>query len=112
MLKEIIGKCPKCGKNVFESDKSFYCEGFKDDPKCSFSLWKNNKYFAARGLTITKEMAQQFLQTGKVQINGLRSKANNVYNGIFYMETAGQFVSFHMEFAPKKSEDSSSSNQP
>lgn len=112
VLKEIIGKCPKCGKNVFESDKSFYCEGFKDDPKCSFSLWKNNKYFAARGLTITKEMAQQFLQTGKVQINGLRSKANNVYNGIFYMETAGQFVSFHMEFAPKKSEDSSSSNQP
>ena len=43
--KEVIGKCPKCGKNVYESDKTFYCEGFKDEPKCSFTLWKNNKIF-------------------------------------------------------------------
>lgn len=101
-LKEVIGKCPKCGKNVFESEKSFYCEGFKDEPKCSFSLWKDNKYFAARNLTITKAMAQKFLSDGKVQINDLRSKAGNLYNGVFYMEIQEPYVNFRMEFAPRE----------
>ena len=47
--KEVIGKCPKCGKNVYESEKSFYCEGFKEEPKCNFTLWKNNKFFEDKG---------------------------------------------------------------
>ena len=100
-LREIIGKCPRCGKNIFENDKSFYCEGYRDDPKCTFSLWKDSKYWSARGITFTKEMAQNLLKDGSIRIDGLRSKAGNLYNGIFYMDLSGPYVNFRMEFAPR-----------
>ena len=101
-LRRVVGKCPKCGNNVIESDKSFYCDGFRMDHKCNFSLWKNNKYLQARGVTLTADLAQELLANGKMQINGLTSKAGNSYNAIFYMEPGEQYVNFRMEFAPRQ----------
>ena len=101
-LRRVVGKCPKCGNNVIESDKSFYCDGFRMDHKCNFSLWKNNKYLQARGVTLTADLAQELLTNGKMQINGLTSKAGNSYNAIFYMEPGEQYVNFRMEFAPRQ----------
>ena len=100
-LRRVVGKCPKCGQNVIESDKSFYCDGFRMEHKCNFSLWKNNKYLEARGVTLTADMAEQLLSTGKMQVNNLTSKAGNLYNAIFYMEPGEQYVNFRMEFAPR-----------
>lgn len=100
-LRRVVGKCPKCGNNVIESDKSFYCDGFRMEHKCNFSLWKNNKYLQARGVTLTADMAQELLSTGKMQVNGLTSKAGNTYNAVFFMEPGEQYVNFRMEFAPK-----------
>ncbi|MFD1674308.1 hypothetical protein [Alicyclobacillus fodiniaquatilis] len=34
-----IGKCPVCGKPVYESPKSFSCVGWKDK-SCDFTIWK------------------------------------------------------------------------
>ena len=34
-----LGKCPKCGGDVFESDKNFYCSN-----KCGFAIWKEDKF--------------------------------------------------------------------
>ena len=101
-LRRVVGKCPKCGNNVIESDKSFYCDGFRMEHKCNFSLWKNNKYLQARGVTLTADLAQELLTNGKMQINGLTSKAGNTYNAIFYMEPGEQYVNFRMEFAPRQ----------
>ena len=102
-LCRVVGKCPKCGCNVIESEKSFYCDGFRQPHKCNFSIWKNNKYFEARGITLTAKMASALLKYGKIQINNLTSKSGNKYNGIFYMEPGEKYVSFRMEFAPKTS---------
>ena len=100
-LRRVVGKCPKCGQNVIESDKSFYCDGFRMEHKCNFSLWKNNKYLQARGIVLTADMAAQLLANGKMQINNLTSKAGKEYNAIFYMEPGEQYVNFRMEFAPR-----------
>ncbi len=100
-LRRVVGTCPKCGCNVIESDKSFYCDGFRQEHKCNFTLWKNNKYLQARGVTLTAELASQLLETGSMQINDLVSKSGNHYNAIFYMEPGPQYVNFRMEFAPK-----------
>ena len=35
--KESIGPCPRCGGNVTESKKGFFCE----NPSCRFALWKS-----------------------------------------------------------------------
>ena len=114
-LRRVVGKCPKCGQNVIESDKSFYCDGFRMEHKCNFSLWKNNKYLQARGITLTADMAAQLLSTGKMQVNNLTSKAGKQYNAIFYMELGEQYVNFRMEFAPRtvqSSAPSQSENSP
>ncbi len=100
-LRRVVGKCPKCGQNVIESDKSFYCDGFRMEHKCNFSLWKNNKYLQARGVTLTAELASELLANGKMQINNLTSKAGKQYNAIFFMEPGEQYVNFRMEFAPR-----------
>lgn len=42
--REIIGKCPRCGSDVTESKKGFFCE--KND--CRFGLWRDNKFFSAK----------------------------------------------------------------
>ena len=111
-LRRVVGKCPKCGQNVIESDKSFYCDGFRMEHKCNFSLWKNNKYLEARGVTLTADMAEQLLSTGKMQVNNLTSKAGNLYNAIFYMEPGEQYVNFRMEFAPRNAASPAPSEPP
>lgn len=102
VLRKIVGKCPKCGRNVIESDKSFYCDGFRDEEnKCNFTLWKNNAYLQARGVTLDAAKAAALLKYGRMQINNLKAKNGNTYNGIFYMEPGEKYVNFRMEFAPK-----------
>ena len=80
--------------------------------KCNFSLWKNNKYLEARGVTLTADMAEQLLSTGKMQVNNLTSKAGNLYNAIFYMEPGEQYVNFRMEFAPRNAASPAPSEPP
>ena len=59
--KEVIGKCPKCGKDIFENDKSFYCSGYNDESKCNFSFWKETKFFDNK-IKVTKSKMQQLLK--------------------------------------------------
>lgn len=37
--KELIGKCPYCGKDILEGKKNYYCAGYKKG--CKFALWKD-----------------------------------------------------------------------
>ena len=101
--KEVIGKCIKCGKNVYESEKSFYCEGFKDDPKCTFKLWKNNKFFSDKGKKITKTMAKSLSSKGKVNVKGLKKKdGTGSYDATVIMNLNGDYINFKLEFNNKK----------
>lgn len=63
--REIIGKCPCCNSVVYENNKSFYCSNYKE---CKFSLWKEDKWFAARGKKITKSMANKLLSIDECRI--------------------------------------------
>ena len=104
--REIIGKCPRCGKNIYEADKSFYCEGYKAEPKCSFAIWKNDKFFTDRGKKITKEMARSFLKGQKVKVSGLKKKdGSGTYTALVTLvekEVQGKkYVNFDMSFDNK-----------
>lgn len=101
--KEIIGKCPRCGKNIYESEKSFYCEGFKDNPPCDFSIWKSDKFFIAKGKKITKTMAKSFLKGKSVKVKGLKKKdGNGTYDANITMiekDFKGKkYINFNMSF--------------
>ena len=101
--KEVIGKCPRCGKNIFESKKNFYCEGFVDDPQCDFAIWKTDKFFVDKEKVLTKTMAKGFLSGKSVKVKGLKKKdGSGKYDAninIIEKEFKGKkYVNFNMNF--------------
>ncbi|MCC8041943.1 MAG: type IA DNA topoisomerase [Oscillospiraceae bacterium] len=57
--KVSLGKCPWCGKNVYEGKNNFYCESGRD---CGFSIWKEDRY---NSLNITAQNVKELLNKGK-----------------------------------------------
>ena len=93
--REIIGKCPRCGGEVSESKKGFFCE--KND--CRFGLWRDNKFFAAKRAALTKKVAAALLAGGRVKLTGLYSeKTGGTYDATAVLEDTGESVRFRLEF--------------
>jgi DNA topoisomerase-3 len=62
--KESLGKCPKCGAKIFETESSYICERSQADRKpCKFKLSKT-----ILGRDISKEQAQKLLTTGRTDL--------------------------------------------
>ena len=38
--RKSLGKCPLCGGEVYESQKSYHCENYKGGDPCKFAVWK------------------------------------------------------------------------
>ena len=66
--RKVIGRCPKCGKNVVEYPKSYGCESGKDG--CGFVIWKK-----ISGKTIPEGAARSLLDYGKsAKLKGFKKK--------------------------------------
>ena len=63
--REVVGKCPRCGGEVAELQKGFFCQN-KD---CKFAIWKNNKWWAAKKKQPTKAVVSALLKDGRVSRN-------------------------------------------
>ncbi len=102
--REEIGKCPRCGRPVYEGKKNFYCSGYKGNPACGFVLWKENPYFKSKRKELTKAVAKAFLKDGKAGMKGLYSeKKGKTYDATIVMEDTGEkYVKFKLEFPQKK----------
>ena len=92
---EIVGKCPRCGRNVVEKKQGFFCE----NRDCGFALWKNSKFFSAKRKQLTKTVAAALLKDGRVQLSGCYSeRSGKTYDAIVVMNDDGQQVNFSLEF--------------
>ncbi len=101
--KEIIGKCPRCGRAIYEGQKNYYCSGYKDNFPCHFVLWKENLFFTSKRKTFTKQLAVEFLSKGRVKMTELYSeKKDRYYNATVVMQyTDEKYISFKLEFPAK-----------
>ncbi len=95
--KESIGICPACGENIYESEKGFYCAGFRNYPKCNFGIWKSNKIFEENEIVLTPELIK-ILITEKV-FKGLESKdkEGKIINIMLTMTLNGSYANFKIE---------------
>ncbi len=102
--KESVGKCPKCGRKVFETENSYICERSQADRKpCKFKLSKT-----ILGRDIPKEQAQKLLATGKTDLlEGFISKRGRPFSA--YLKLEDSKVGF--EF-PERTTAVSGSKQP
>ena len=91
----IIGKCPRCGENVYEGKKNFYC----GNRGCQFVMWKNDHFFEQRKKAFTPKIAAALLKNGKAKVKGLYSeKTGKTYDAtVLLADTGGKYVNYRVE---------------
>lgn len=90
--RPVIGKCPRCGKDIIETEKAFSCTGWKDEPQCKFSIWKSNKFLAASKKKLTAAKVKKLLSDGFYFEKSLTSKSGKKYDAKIQMEDTGEFI--------------------
>ena len=97
--REVVGKCPRCGGEVAETQKGFFCQ----EKSCKFAIWKNSKWWAAKRKQPTKTIVAALLQDGRARVTGLHSeKSGKTYDATVVLEDTGQYVNFKLDFDRQK----------
>lgn len=93
--RAVVGKCPRCGSDVTESKKGYFCE--RND--CHFGLWRDNRFLAAKKINLTKKMAETLLKDGKTYASGIFSeKTGKTYDAYIALEDDGTKTAYRLEF--------------
>lgn len=97
--REVIGACPRCGSDVVEGKKNFYCAS----RECQFSMWKDDRFFTSKRKELTKPMAAALLKNGRIKVKGLFSEKKGVLYDAFVAlsDTGGKYVNYRIELPPK-----------
>ena len=96
--REVIGKCPRCGSNVTESKKGFFCES----NGCRFGLWRDNKFLTGKKITLTKKMATILLKEGQIPVRGIFSeKTGKSYDATLVMNDDGAKTLYSLDFGKR-----------
>ena len=101
--REVIGICPRCKRNIYENSKSYYCIGYKEkENPCTFSIWKDNKFFTYKGKKLTKTIVKSLINKGYAEVKGFKSNnKNKEYDAKVILKDKGTYVNFEMEFNVK-----------
>ena len=93
--RPVVGTCPRCGREVTESPKGFFCE----NPRCRFALWRDNRFFTNKQFSLTKEKAQALLQHGEVFAEHLYSeKTGSYYDATIVLDTSAPVPRYFLKY--------------
>ena len=94
--REVVGKCPRCGSDVTERKKGYFCEKHN----CRFALWKDNRFLTSKRVGLTKMMAQKLLKDGRAYVSGIYSeKTGKKYDAYIVMTDDGTKTTFSLDFS-------------
>ena len=97
--REVVGKCPRCGGDVAELQKGFFCQ----TESCKFAIWKNNKWWEMKRNQPTKAIVTALLKEGRAHVSGLYSeKTGKTYDATVVLVDDGKYVGFKLEFDRQK----------
>ena len=97
--KELIGKCPVCGSDIFEGKRNFYCS----NRQCDFALWKDNRFLEGMEKKLDKKMAKELLDKACTHVKGLYSKKKDArFEADLLMTLENGKPKFHLEFPKRK----------
>lgn len=103
---EVLGKCPRCGRDIVVGKKGYGCTGWKDkENPCNFTIWKSSPLLESSGKEITKTMAKSLLKDGFCIVKGLKSKTGKKYDGKFVLDDTGTYVNLKLDFGDSDAED-------
>lgn len=101
--KEEIGKCILCGSPMYESDKSFYCSGYKKG--CKGSIWKNDKEgnsILYGGKKLTKAMVKTLLSKKQTTELTFKTKDGKEYKDRLYIVAENGYINIRIGWQLKK----------
>ena len=98
--KTELGKCPRCKSPVYEGKKNYYCS----NKECSFTMWKNDRFFEERKTVFTRSIAAALLKSGKATVKKLYSvKTGKTYDGtVLLADTGGKYVNYKVTISKDK----------
>ena len=97
--REVVGKCPRCGGEVAEMQKGFFCQ----NKSCNFAIWKNSKWWAMKRKQPTKDIVTALLKDGRACVTGLYSeKSGKTYDATVVLEDDGKYANFKLDFDRQK----------
>ena len=97
--REVVGKCPRCGGEVAEMQKGFFCQ----DKSCNFAIWKNSKWWAMKRKQPTKAIVTALLKDGRARVTGLYSeKSGKTYDATVVLDDDGRYANFKLDFDRQK----------
>ena len=97
--REVVGKCPRCGGDVAELQKGFFCQ----NEGCKFAIWKNNKWWELKRKQPTKAIVTALLKNRRAHVTGLYSeKTGKTYDATVVLEDDGQYANFKLAFDRQK----------
>lgn len=94
----VVGKCPKCGGNVCDKQKSFSC----NTNQCDFFLYKEDLFFTSKGKKVTTALVKKLLTDGSVKLTGCKKKdGSSTYNCVLTPDYSGKYIKWSMSFENK-----------
>ena len=93
--RAVVGKCPRCGGVVSEAKNGYFCEGLD----CKFGLWRDNKFLAAKRISLTRPLATELLGKGRVHLDEIYSQhTDKYYPGDLILHDDGERATYYLSF--------------
>ena len=90
-----VGKCPRCGGVVSEAKNGYFCESLD----CKFGLWRDNKFLAAKRISLTRALAAELLEKGRVHLDEIYSqRMDKYYPGDLILHDNGERATYYLSF--------------
>ena len=99
--RTVVGKCPRCGGAVSEAKNGYFCEGLD----CKFGLWRDNKFLVAKRISLTRALATELLEKGRVHLDEIYSqRMDKYYPGDLILHDNGERATYYLSFRGGKKE--------
>ena len=97
--RTVVGKCPRCGGVVSEAKNGYFCESLD----CKFGLWRDNKYLAAKRISLTRSLATELLENGRAHLDEIYSpRMDKYYPGDLILYDDGEHARYFLSFGGGK----------
>ena len=97
--RPVVGKCPRCGSDVTESKRGYFCE----KNSCKFALWRDNRFLTGKKINLTNKMAENLLADGKAFVCGIYSeKTGKRYDAYIRLKDDGEKTRFELDFGKER----------
>ena len=93
--REVVGKYPRCGGVVSEAKSGYFCESLD----CKFGLWRDNKFLAAKRISLTRALAIELLNKGRAHLDEIYSqRMDKYYPGDLILHDDGERATYYLSF--------------